>query len=155
MSSLLDGEFQRPRNGRKNDKAHPPIHPTNAANNLDGDEKRVYELVTRRFLASCHRNAEGKTTTVEIDIAGEAFSASGKPLFHPRQEYASSQLETDKHKVWSFRRETTSKFIHTTSGTQTPFLISRKERSLCLISASSKMVAQRGRIFSPRRTWSG
>lgn len=76
--SLLDGEYQRPRNGKKNDKAHPPIHPTNSANNLEGDERRVYELVTRRFLASCSKNAEGKTTTVEIDIANETFSTSGE-----------------------------------------------------------------------------
>lgn len=75
--SLLDGGFQRPRNGRKNDKAHPPIHPTSHAGNLEGDEKRVFELVTRRFLASCSTNAEGNTTTVEADIAGELFSTSG------------------------------------------------------------------------------
>lgn len=75
---LLDGNFQTPRNGRKNDKAHPPIHPTANANDLAGDEKRVFELVTRRFLASCSTNAEGKTTTVEVDIAGEQFSTSGK-----------------------------------------------------------------------------
>jgi DNA topoisomerase-3 len=76
-TSLLDGGFQKPRNGRKNDKAHPPIHPTNSANNLEADERRVYELVTRRFLASCSKNAEGKTTTVEINIADEFFSTSG------------------------------------------------------------------------------
>lgn len=75
---LLDGDFQKPRNGRKNDKAHPPIHPTANAGDLAGDEKRVFDLIARRFLASCHRNAEGKTTTVEIDIAGEPFSTSGK-----------------------------------------------------------------------------
>ncbi|KAL1411723.1 DNA topoisomerase [Vanrija albida] len=74
---LLDGAFEKPRNGRKNDKAHPPIHPTAAANNLDADERRVYELVTRRFLASCSTNAIGKQTTIEIQIAGEFFSTSG------------------------------------------------------------------------------
>jgi DNA topoisomerase-3 len=84
LSRLVNGEFQTPRNGRKNDQAHPPIHPTAAALNLDADERRVYELVTRRFLASCHSNAEGKTTTVEADIAGEIFSASGK-LLPPRR----------------------------------------------------------------------
>ena len=77
MDRLVDGDFQRPRNGRKNDKAHPPIHPTAHAGNLDADERRVFELVTRRFLASCHRNAEGKTTTVEIELANEFFSTSG------------------------------------------------------------------------------
>lgn len=77
-SRLIDGEFQTPRNGRKNDKAHPPIHPTAHAGNLEGEERKVFELVARRFLASCHKNAEGKTTTVEIDIAGEEFSTSGQ-----------------------------------------------------------------------------
>ena len=76
-SRLLDGEFQRPRNGKKNDKAHPPIHPTAHASNLDADERRVFELVTRRFLASCHKNAEGKTTTVEVEIADELFFTTG------------------------------------------------------------------------------
>ena len=77
---LVDGDFQRPRNGKKNDKAHPPIHPTAHAGNLDHEERRVFELVTRRFLASCSRNAEGKTTTVEIEIADEFFSTSGKSV---------------------------------------------------------------------------
>lgn len=75
---LVDGEFQTPRNGRKNDKAHPPIHPTNGAANLDADERRVYELVTRRFLASCWKNAEGNMTTVDIEIARELFSTTGE-----------------------------------------------------------------------------
>ncbi|CAK9780934.1 unnamed protein product [Cutaneotrichosporon oleaginosum] len=74
---LLDGDFERPRNGRKNDKAHPPIHPTAAALNVDADERRVYEFVTRRFLASCSSDAKGKETSVEIVIAGEYFSTSG------------------------------------------------------------------------------
>jgi DNA topoisomerase-3 len=38
----------------------------------------VYEFVVRRFLASCSSDAEGKTTTVEIDISEEEFSASGE-----------------------------------------------------------------------------
>ncbi|KAE8539089.1 hypothetical protein D1P53_005460 [Cryptococcus gattii VGV] len=74
---LLDGAFQKPRNGRKNDKAHPPIHPTAHAGNLEGDERRVFELITRRFLASCSTNAEGQNTTVEISIADEIFSTTG------------------------------------------------------------------------------
>lgn len=37
----------------------------------------MYELVTRRFLASCSTNAIGKQTTIEIQIAGEFFSTSG------------------------------------------------------------------------------
>ncbi|CAD6923627.1 unnamed protein product, partial [Tilletia laevis] len=71
------GMYDRPRNGRKNDKAHPPIHPTAHANDLSGDEKRVYEYVTRRFLGSCSKDALGFTTTVEMEVAEERFAASG------------------------------------------------------------------------------
>nr|XP_031860656.1 uncharacterized protein CI109_003987 [Kwoniella shandongensis]KAA5527728.1 hypothetical protein CI109_003987 [Kwoniella shandongensis] len=92
---LLDGAFQKPRNGKKNDKAHPPIHPTAHAGQLEGDERRVFELVTRRFLASCSANAEGKTTTVEIVIADEVFSTSG--LVISRRNY----LEVYPYDKWS------------------------------------------------------
>lgn len=77
-SSLVNGGFERPRNGKKNDKAHPPIHPTAHVNNLSGDDQRVYELVTRRFLACCSKNAKGLETTVEIEIGAESFKASGE-----------------------------------------------------------------------------
>lgn len=33
--------------------------------------------MTRRFLACCSTNAQGKSTTIEIDLAGEFFSTSG------------------------------------------------------------------------------
>lgn len=38
----------------------------------------MYDLVTRRFLACCSKNARGMETIVEIDIAGESFSAKGE-----------------------------------------------------------------------------
>ncbi|KAJ1770695.1 DNA topoisomerase 3-alpha [Coemansia sp. RSA 1843] len=74
---LANGEFMWPRQGRNNDKAHPPIHPVAAANNLSGDDKKLYEFVTRRFLACCSENAKGQATEVEALIAGEQFSAKG------------------------------------------------------------------------------
>jgi len=76
--SLQNGGFGRPRKGHKNDKAHPPIHPTAYANNLTGDDKRVYEFITRRFLACCSKDAEGFQTTVDIVAGGESFSATGE-----------------------------------------------------------------------------
>lgn len=76
---LSNGGFESPRNGRKNDQAHPPIHPVNYAGNLQGDDKRVYEFIVRRFLANCSRNATGAETVVEADVAGERFTAKGEP----------------------------------------------------------------------------
>lgn len=78
---LLDEDtYERPRNGKKNDKAHPPIHPTAHANNLSADEKRVYDYVTRRFLASCSKDATGKQTNIEIELAEEFFGAGGESI---------------------------------------------------------------------------
>lgn len=40
--------------------------------------QRLYELVVRHFLACCSQPAVGAETTVEIDIAGEQFNATGR-----------------------------------------------------------------------------
>ncbi|KAJ7899089.1 prokaryotic type I DNA topoisomerase, partial [Mycena leptocephala] len=74
---LQQGGFHSPRRGKNNDKAHPPIHPTAHAGNLEGNEKRVYEFITRRFLACCSKDAEGSMTTVDVTCGGEAFYATG------------------------------------------------------------------------------
>ena len=60
-----------PRVGRKSDEAHPPIHPTKHAPTLGGEEKRVYELIVRSFLACLSDDARGHETVVEIQLAGE------------------------------------------------------------------------------------
>jgi DNA topoisomerase III len=50
----LSAKFVTPKRGRNNDQSHPPIHPTKAAfHALHGDDLRVYELITRHFLACC------------------------------------------------------------------------------------------------------
>ncbi|XP_054990080.1 DNA topoisomerase 3-alpha isoform X1 [Sorex araneus] len=75
--SILEQGGPTPRNGNKSDQAHPPIHPTKYASNLQGDEQRLYEFIVRHFLACCSQDAQGQETTVEIDIAQERFVAHG------------------------------------------------------------------------------
>lgn len=41
-----------------------------------GNEKRVYELVTRHFLACVSMHAEGLETIVDIDVAKEKVMSS-------------------------------------------------------------------------------
>ena len=48
------------------------------ASNLEPNEKKIYELVTRHFLACCSRNAKAQETKVEIQIDTESFVASGR-----------------------------------------------------------------------------
>lgn len=73
---LAEGGAQ-PRQGKKTDNAHPPIHPTKYADNLTGREALLYELVTRHFLACVSKDALGLETIVTVQINGEEFSTSG------------------------------------------------------------------------------
>ncbi|XP_019872230.2 DNA topoisomerase 3-alpha [Aethina tumida] len=66
-----------PRQGKKSDQAHPPIHPTKYANNLSGNEQKLYEFIVRHFLACVHKDAQGFETVVNVDIADEKFTAKG------------------------------------------------------------------------------
>ncbi|KAM8844721.1 DNA topoisomerase 3-alpha isoform 2-T3 [Spinachia spinachia] len=66
-----------PRQGKKSDQAHPPIHPTKHSSTLQGNEGRVYEFIVRHFLACVSQDALGQETVVDIDIAQENFSTSG------------------------------------------------------------------------------
>lgn len=74
---LSEGAFRRPRSGKNNDKAHPPIHPLKEAPELAGAEARVYEFVVRRFLACCSEDAKGSETVVLARIGEEEFKARG------------------------------------------------------------------------------
>ncbi|KAF2275455.1 DNA topoisomerase III [Westerdykella ornata] len=99
--NLVNGGFSQPRDGRNNDKAHPPIHPVNyvAPHALDDNRQRkVYEFVVRRFLACCSEDAVGEATDVEIDYGGEVFSAHGLTVIarnyldvYPYDKWESSQ----------------------------------------------------------------
>lgn len=73
----------KPRNGSKNDKAHPPIHPTkNSDSGLNGEEKRLYDLIARHFLACVSQDAKGNETAVQVELAGENFHAEGLVITH-------------------------------------------------------------------------
>ena len=68
---------------------HPPITPCRAAGQyeLSGDMARVYELVTRHFIASVSKDAVWNSTKVNIDIESLGdegnFTLRGKQLVSP------------------------------------------------------------------------
>lgn len=98
--NLVDGGFKQPREGRNNDKAHPPIHPINyvAPTQLHDNERKVYEFVVRRFLACCSEDAVGEATDIEVDYGRELFYAHGLTVIarnyldvYPYDKWESSQ----------------------------------------------------------------
>lgn len=77
VQSLLRSGINRPLKGAHNDKAHPPIHPTSPGRDLSGDDLKVYEFVTRRYIACVSQDAKGLETCVKLQIGSEEFSAKG------------------------------------------------------------------------------
>lgn len=77
---VFEGKYRSPREGKHNDKSHPPIHPVKYIdiNSIsDAKQKKVYEYVVRRFLACCGEDAKGFQTSVTLQWGDETFSASG------------------------------------------------------------------------------
>lgn len=93
-----DGKYQYPRKGKNNDNAHPPIHPTKlltrdmAENDL---QFKVYELVTRHYLACCSKNALGDETNIEVNVNEEKFSTKALMI----KEY--NYLEVYPYDKWN------------------------------------------------------
>jgi len=82
---ILAQESLRPSRGKKSTTDHPPIHPVEAATKgeLKGHHWNVYELVTRRFLATLAPPCKSTTTTVDLDIGGEPFTSEGYRIVFP------------------------------------------------------------------------
>jgi len=63
---------------------HHAIIPTGVrANNISGDERKVYDLITRRFIAAFYPNCKISTTTVLGEAAKVEFKVSGKQILEP------------------------------------------------------------------------
>ena len=75
----------KPTRGKVETTDHPPIHPTGQGDpeSLDGGQKKLYNLIARRFLATLMGPATIENTKLSIDVAGEPFTASGDVLVSP------------------------------------------------------------------------
>ncbi len=77
---IAENRWYKPLQGKKEDPAHPAIHPTGQSGSVSGPEKSLYDLIVRRFLASFAPNARRQRNRVEVDAGGELFAASGSRL---------------------------------------------------------------------------
>ena len=67
-----------PNEGKKTDPAHPAIYPTgNKPKSLKPEEEDLYELITRRFLATFAEEAVRESLKVTIECNKEEFLARG------------------------------------------------------------------------------
>ena len=75
---LLKKKGLSPNNGKKIDPAHPAIYPTGIIPKFKSDyDRKVYDLIVRRFLAVFGDPATRETMTVNLDCNKENFIAKG------------------------------------------------------------------------------
>jgi DNA topoisomerase-1 len=75
---LLAKPSLRPNEGKKEDPAHPSIFPTgHKSSRLNNYQKKIYDLIVRRFLSVFGDPAVREQVRVLIDIKGEKFAAHG------------------------------------------------------------------------------
>ncbi|NQU98008.1 DNA topoisomerase I [Candidatus Woesearchaeota archaeon] len=76
---ILSKDKIYPRQGSKEDPAHPAIYPTgNEPKKLKADDKKIYDLIVRRFLSAFGDPAKRIHTHMKIDVEEEIFKAEGK-----------------------------------------------------------------------------
>tara|TARA_Y100000310_G_scaffold137447_1_gene136351 strand:+ start:36970 stop:39222 length:2253 start_codon:yes stop_codon:yes gene_type:complete len=67
-----------PNNGKKTDPAHPAIYPTGLVpGELKERERKIYDLIVKRFMATFAKPAVRETMTVSLDVNEENFIAKG------------------------------------------------------------------------------
>ena len=80
--SLLPSKL-KPNNGKKDDAAHPAIHPTGILpQGLSKDDKKVYELIVYRFISVFFEDAKFETMSTTLDIEGEKFRFRRRRVTH-------------------------------------------------------------------------
>ena len=97
VEKILNKKEIVPTKGKKIDKAHPPIHPTEAAKGLNQREEKIYDLVVRRFLSTLSDPSEEKITNISIDIDGKEFKANGLQIIKKgwREFYPYSKVKVN------------------------------------------------------------
>jgi DNA topoisomerase-3 len=81
---------------------HHAIIPTNSTHTLgklSDDDRRIYDMVARRFLAVFHPEAVFENTKVETTVAGHVFRTRGKVLLVPGWRSVYGELAASSAKV--------------------------------------------------------
>ncbi|MEM4347578.1 MAG: DNA topoisomerase I [Candidatus Altiarchaeota archaeon] len=75
---LLKKKNLKPNNGKKTDPAHPAIYPTGEIpTSLGEQQKKIYDLIVRRFMATFGDAAIREIEQIEFDSNTEKFIANG------------------------------------------------------------------------------
>ena len=78
---LLSKPRLTPRQGKKDDPAHPAIYPTGGApGRLSRVESRIFDLICRRFMAALGDPTVRENTDADVDVNGHKFRLRGSRI---------------------------------------------------------------------------
>tara|TARA_Y100000310_G_C20635480_1_gene790923 strand:+ start:5 stop:1591 length:1587 start_codon:yes stop_codon:yes gene_type:complete len=81
---LLTFKSLIPNNGKKSDPAHPALYPTGVTpKKLDDRQRKVYDLIVKRFMATFAPPAQRETVTAVLTVKNEPFIAKGTRTLTP------------------------------------------------------------------------
>ena len=66
-----------PTKGKKKDPAHPAIYPTGEKVKIPARDKKIYDLIVKRFISCFCDSAKVENKNVKIDVGGLKFGARG------------------------------------------------------------------------------
>lgn len=103
-TSLLSAKIPKSKRVFDNSKVtdHHAIIPTGvAARNLTDNERKVYDLITRRFIAAFYPDCEISTTTVLGKVGKVDFKVTGKQILKPgwRVVFGAEQKDSDAEPI--------------------------------------------------------
>ncbi len=82
-TKLLQKDKLYPRQGKKDDPAHPAIYPTGLIpKRLSADEEKVYRLIAHRFIATFGGAAELLTSTVDVALGSQPYYFSATRILN-------------------------------------------------------------------------
>ena len=81
-NEILANKKFKPREGKRTDAAHPAIHPTGNIpdNTLSASERKIYDLIVKRYLSVFGKRAEILKGTIDIQVNSHKFEVRGSKI---------------------------------------------------------------------------
>ncbi|MEM2963133.1 MAG: DNA topoisomerase I [Candidatus Anstonellales archaeon] len=101
--ALIANKRFTPKEGKKEDAAHPAIHPTGIISKLEGTEEKLYDLIVRRFLSTFAEPARRESQKIIIEAGSQRYRTSGnRTLFEGWFEIYKPYLRMEEVSLPSF-----------------------------------------------------
>jgi len=114
-TEIISAKKYKPKEGKKTDAAHPAIHPTGNEPNeaLPSDEKKLYDIIVKRYLSLFGKRAEFLKRTIKIVVNKHNFEVRGSKIldegwikyykpYYSITESILPDVELDKEVIFNF-----------------------------------------------------